>query len=163
MNNFAKYINDYTKDKKICILGFGREGKSTYRMLQKYCSCKSVTICDLNNIDASLANVSDDVELISGTEYQNDLNKFDIVFKSPGIVLKNHPDDLDCMITSETQVFFEFFRSQIVGITGTKGKSTVSSLIYHILNESGRDCRLAGNIGIPVFDIAEDITPDTII
>jgi len=163
LNNFAKYINDYTKDKKICILGFGREGKSTYRMLQKYCSCKSVTICDLNNIDASLANVSDDVELISGTEYQNDLNKFDIVFKSPGIVLKNHPDDLDCMITSETQVFFEFFRSQIVGITGTKGKSTVSSLIYHILNESGRDCRLAGNIGIPVFDIAEDITPDTII
>jgi UDP-N-acetylmuramoylalanine--D-glutamate ligase len=110
-------------------------------------------------VNRSVNNLPENIEIISGETYQDNLDDFDIVFKSPGIVLKK----TGCNITSETQVFFEFFRSQIVGITGTKGKSTVSSLIYHILRESGRDCRLAGNIGIPVFDIAEDITPETII
>ncbi|MBQ8296233.1 MAG: UDP-N-acetylmuramoyl-L-alanine--D-glutamate ligase [Ruminococcus sp.] len=132
-------------------------------MLDKYCNCKSITICDLNSVDKEANNLPESVKIITGESYQDSLGSFDILFKSPGIVLKSSPDTLDCLITSETQVFFEFFRSQIVGITGTKGKSTVSSLIYHILKESGKDCRLAGNIGIPVFDIAEDIAPETII
>lgn len=159
MNNFAEYLKNYTENKSVCILGFGREGKSTYRLLKKYCNCKSVTICDLNKVDRKAEHISESVEIVTGENYQEDLNRFDMVFKSPGIVMKKH----DCHITSETQVFFEFFRSQIIGITGTKGKSTVSSLIYHILKENGFDCRLAGNIGVPVFDIAEDITPETII
>ena len=129
MNNFAEFLKNYTENKSICILGFGREGKSTYRLLEKYCSCKSVTICDLNNIDPKANELPETVKIITGQNYQDDLNNFDIVFKSPGIVMTNH----DCNITSETQVFFEFFRDQIIGITGTKGKSTVSSLIYHIL------------------------------
>ena len=161
MNNFAEYLKKFTENKKVCLLGFGREGKATYRMLDKYCDCRSVTICDLNDIDRSANDLPDSVEIISGKKYQDSLDSFDIVFKSPGIVLQNK--EPDCLITSETQVFFEFFRSQIIGITGTKGKSTVTSLIYHILKESGFDCRIAGNIGIPVFDIAEDISPDTVI
>ncbi len=163
MNNFLNYLSEYTKDKNVCILGFGREGKSTYRLLEKCGSCQSVTISDLNPIDREAQGLPQSIRLITGADYQSSLDEFDIVFKSPGIVLDNQPEKLRCTITSETQVFFEFFRSQIVGITGTKGKSTVSSLIYHILRESGKDCRLAGNIGIPVFDIAEDVTPETII
>lgn len=163
MNEFGKYLNGYTKNKKVCILGYGREGKSTYRMLEKYCSCGSVTICDLNPVDREANRLPENVKIIIGEEYQASLNDFDIVFKSPGIVLKSSPSVLECEISSETQLFFEYFRSQIVGITGTKGKSTVSSLIYHILKESGKDCFLAGNIGIPVFDIAEAITDKSII
>lgn len=163
MNNFSEYVRKYTLNKSVCILGFGREGKSTYRILSEYCDCKSVTICDINSIDREANKLPDSVNIISGESYQDSLGDFDIVFKSPGIVLKKSPAELNCEITSETQIFFSFFRSQIIGITGTKGKSTVSSLIYHILKESGMDCRIAGNIGIPVFDIAEDITPGTII
>lgn len=163
MNKFVEYLKEYTGNKSVCILGFGREGKSTYRMLKRYCGCKSITICDLNSVDRIAADLPEEVEIVNGEGYQDSLDSFDLVFKSPGIVLKNCPGELSCEITSETQLFFSFFRSQIVGITGTKGKSTVSSLIYHILRESGRDCRLAGNIGIPVFDIAEDIAPETII
>ena len=163
MNDFTQYISEYTKDKSVCILGFGREGRSTYRILVQYCSPKSVTIADLNPVDREKNELPENVGLICGEEYQDSLSDFDIVFKSPGIVLKKQPSELDCLITSETQVFFEVFREQIVGITGTKGKSTTSSLIYHIFRESGKDTRLAGNIGIPVFDIAEDITDDTII
>ena len=163
MNNFAEYIKKYTDGKTVCILGFGREGKSTYRILQKYCTPSAIAVADLNNVDRSANELPEEVELICGNDYQKELDRFDIVFKSPGIVLEKQPSELKCEITSETQVFFTVFRDQIIGITGTKGKSTVTSLIYHILHESGKDCRIAGNIGIPVFDIAEDVNDDTIV
>ena len=160
---FIEYIQNYTAGKSVCILGFGREGKSTYNILKKYCTPSKIAICDLYNVDREANNLPDDVKLICGESYQECLDDFDMVFKSPGIVLNKQPKELKCLITSETQVFFEVYREQIIGITGTKGKSTVTSLIYHILKESGKDCRLAGNIGIPVFDIAEGMTEDTLV
>lgn len=163
MNNFTEYLKKYTENKSVCILGFGREGKSTYRLLDKYCSPESVAISDLNPVDRTANGLPENVGIITGENYQDCLDDFDIVFKSPGIVLKKSPSELECEITSETQVFFTVFREQIIGITGTKGKSTVSSLIYHILKESGKDTYLVGNIGVPVFDIAEDVKERTII
>lgn len=159
MNKFVEYIKKYTENKSVCILGFGREGKSTYNILTKYCSPSAIAVADINKID----DLSESVELICGENYQKSLDDFDLVFKSPGIVLEKQQSELKCLITSETQVFFEVYREQIIGITGTKGKSTVTSLIYHILKESGKDCRIAGNIGIPVFDIAESMTDETIV
>lgn len=161
MNNFAEYISNYTNGKSVCILGFGREGKSTYRIIRKYCSPSSIAIADLNEVDRTANELPASVELICGKDYQKSLDRFDLVFKSPGIVLEKQPSELECEITSETQVFFSVFRDQIIGITGTKGKSTVTSLLYHILRESGKDVRIAGNIGIPVFDIAEGVEPET--
>lgn len=161
MNKFTDYLKNYTENKSVSILGFGREGRSTYKMLEKYCNCSSITICDLNPVDRQSNNLSDSIGIITGETYQDSLSDFDIVFKSPGIVLKDDIASLECDITSETQIFFTVFRSQITGITGTKGKSTVSSLIYHILKESGHDCLFAGNIGIPVFDIAESVNDNT--
>ena len=163
MKQFSEYIKDYTDNKTICILGFGREGKSTYKMIEKYCSPKALAIADLNDIDREANGIPENVELICGKDYQQCLDRFDMVFKSPGIVLEKPVSQLKCQITCETQVFFECFREQIIGITGTKGKSTVTSLIYHVLDESGIDCRIAGNIGIPVFDIAEGMNEDTIV
>lgn len=159
MNKFAEYVKKYTENKSVCILGFGREGKSTYNILTKYCSPSEIAVADINTVNG----LPENVKLICGADYQKLLNDFDIVFKSPGIVLEKQPSELKCLITSETQVFFEVYREQIIGITGTKGKSTVTSLIYHILHENGVDCRIAGNIGIPVFDIAESVTDKTIV
>ncbi len=163
MNKFAEYIKNYTNGKSVCILGFGREGKATYKIFEKYCAPSELVIADLNNIDRLANNLPEHVGLICGKDYQKCLDTYDIVFKSPGIVLEKKPSELSCEITSETQVFFSVFREQIIGITGTKGKSTVTSLIYHIFRESGKDTRIAGNIGIPVFNIADDINDDTII
>ncbi|MDE6776247.1 MAG: UDP-N-acetylmuramoyl-L-alanine--D-glutamate ligase [Ruminococcus sp.] len=154
-----EYIKNYTENKSVCILGFGREGKSTYNILSEYCSPSEIAVADINKIN----NLPESIRIISGQDYQKSLDDFDLVFKSPGIVLEKQPSELKCLITSETQVFFEVYREQIIGITGTKGKSTVTSLIYHILKESGKDCRIAGNIGIPVFDIAEDMTENTVV
>ena len=163
MNKFIEFIKQYTENKSVCILGFGREGKSTYRIISQYCSPASIAIADLNPVDPAANSLPESVKLVCGKDYQKSLNDFDIVFKSPGIVLEKSPAELECLISCETQVFFEVFRDQIIGITGTKGKSTVTSLIYHILKESGKDCRIAGNIGIPVFDIAEDMGAETVV
>ncbi len=163
MNRFIDYIKDLTRDKTVCILGFGREGKSTYRILSEFCSPAAVTIADLNPVDKEKNSLPDSVDIVCGSMYQNCLDRFDLVFKSPGIVLETSPGSLKCTVTSETQIFFSVYRDQIIGITGTKGKSTVTSLIYHVLKESGRDAKLAGNIGIPVFDIVPDMKADSIV
>lgn len=163
MNRFCEYIRKYTDGKSVCILGFGREGRSTYKILEKYGAQSSLAVADLNPVDREENGLPDSVELICGKDYQECLDRFDMVFKSPGIVLEKNLSELKCMITCETQVFFEVFREQIIGITGTKGKSTVTSLIYHVLHESGVDCRIAGNIGIPVFDIAEGMQEYTLV
>ncbi len=73
---------------------------------------------------------------------------FSIVYKSPGIPLsKVKLASSKTRITSLTNLFFEKAKGTIIGITGTKGKSTVSSLIYHILKNADKDAKLIGNIG----------------
>lgn len=153
-------IKNCIKDKKVLILGFGREGKSTYKMLEKAGGYESLAIADLNPITDTL---KENVTLITGKDYQAALNDYDVVFKSPGIVLEHEFDNYTCSIVSQTELFFQRFRNQIIGITGTKGKSTTTTLLYHVLKEAGIPCVLAGNIGIPAFDIAEEVGKDTII
>ncbi|MBQ9897929.1 MAG: UDP-N-acetylmuramoyl-L-alanine--D-glutamate ligase [Ruminococcus sp.] len=163
MNKFAEYLNKYAAGKSVCILGFGREGRSTYVRLAQYCSVSRIAVADLNPVDRAKNELPDSVELICGADYQKRLDEFDIVFKSPGIVLEVPPEQHKCDITCETQIFFSVYRKQIIGITGTKGKSTTTSLIFHVLDKAGLDCRIAGNIGIPVFDIADSMNDDTIV
>lgn len=155
-----KTIEKYIKNKKVLILGFGREGKSTYHMLEKVGGYESLTIADLNPVNYDL---SKEVQVLTGENYQKTLNDYDLVMKSPGIVLEQDISTYACKIASQTELFFERFREQIVGITGTKGKSTTTTLLYHILKENQKDCILAGNIGIPAFDIAEEVTENSII
>ena len=151
-------IEPWVKGKKVLILGFGREGKSTFRLLKKLGICEKIDIADIASPKES---VDGDALWISGPDYQKCLDNYDVVFKSPGIVLERPIGEYRCQILSQTEVFVSCFRDQIIGITGTKGKSTVTTLVYHLLKESGMDALLVGNIGIPAFDHIEEITPDT--
>lgn len=157
------------RGKRILILGFGREGKSSLAFLQKYLPHAIVGIADNNESAFKNLNINPDnplspnnPKLYFGDNYFDAVNDYDIVLKTPGISLKDKDIDLS-KITSQTDLFLEEFHNQIIGITGTKGKSTTSTLIYHLLKESGRDAILAGNIGIPIFDIIEQITNKSII
>lgn len=165
-------LHELIKDKKILILGFGREGRSTLNRILEVGDAASITIADGNEAltlpaAMEITTLSGDkksvftegISLLTGIHYMDSLDDYDIVFKSPGVVLPKAADDYPCLITSQTEVFFEVYREQIIGITGTKGKSTTSTLLYYILRESGMDTVLAGNIGIPFFDILEQITP----
>ena len=63
----------------------------------------------------------------------------------------------------ETKVFFEESKGKIIGVTGTKGKGTTSTLIYQILKNSGKDVFLAGNIGIPMLQLLPKLTKKSIV
>ena len=98
----------------------------------------------------------------SGERYLEAIYDYDIVIKTPGISLKD-VDTKGVEITSQTDLFLSQFHHQTIGISGTKGKSTTTSMIYHLLKESGRDAILTGNIGIPCFDVMERIHEDSIV
>ena len=147
--------------KRILIAGFGREGKSTLRFLQQYMPDATVGIADKN--EAAFQDIDKErYNLYFGDDYLRASSDYDIVIKTPGISVKDIDIDLS-KITSQTDLFLEAFHNQVIGITGTKGKSTTSTLIYHLIKESGNDVILAGNIGIPILDCVNDISKRTII
>lgn len=155
-----KLLSEIIKDKRILILGYGREGKSTLKTLLKVSGYKSITVADSRDVSMELP---EGIMLITGEEYLLHINEYDLCFKSPGIVLPKDTSEYTSEITSETEVFIRAYRNKVIGITGTKGKSTTSSLLNHVLKSAGRPVLFAGNIGIPVFEIAGEVKDDSVI
>ena len=151
-------IFERLKGKKVLVLGFGREGRSSFSFINNNIPVAELAVADRNA--AALSDVP--VTSFSGEHYLDALNDYDVVIKTPGISLKDIDVDIS-KITSQTDLFLEAFHSQIIGVTGTKGKSTTSSLIHHLLKSSGRKSFLVGNIGVPVFEIMDKVTSDSII
>ena len=147
---------NYFKDKKILILGFGREGKSTYNLIRKYLPTQTLYIADkTEGIEDTLELQGDKyVKCITGEGYLQNLKDYDIIMKSPGISFaKLDTSEFEHKIKSQLELFLEYFDNiTTIGITGTKGKSTTSSLIYNVLKDQNRKCELLGNIGVPVFE-----------
>ncbi len=153
-----KDIAKHLKGKSILILGYGREGKSALKFVRAYLPDAKVAVADAKELDLK------DVESFSGDDYLKQCENFDVIIKSPGIPVKdNFSAENRAKITSCVDLFLQFCPNPIIGVTGTKGKSTTSSLIHHILKECGMDAILAGNIGLSVFDIMDDIRSNTII
>lgn len=155
------FIFKRLRGKKILVAGYGREGKSTLRFLQKFLPNAVVGIADKNE-SATQDLDKERFKIYSGDGYLDASSDYDIVIKTPGISVKDL-DIEESKISSQTDLFLEAFHNQIIGVTGTKGKSTTSSLIYHLLKESGKDVVLAGNIGIPILDCISNINKRTII
>lgn len=156
-------IINFLKDKKIAILGFGVEGKSTYNFIRKYLPNQQVDILFKCRGEATLPEEDKFAKLIVGEDYLNNLERYDIILKSPGISFK----DIDITkfeekISSQLELFLEYTKSLCIGITGTKGKSTTSSLIYEMIKDQNKDVELLGNIGTPIFDEIEKIKENTI-
>ncbi|MBO5138026.1 MAG: UDP-N-acetylmuramoyl-L-alanine--D-glutamate ligase [Bacilli bacterium] len=158
-------IVDLLRNKSIAILGFGKEGKSSYNFIRRHLGDVQITIIDKNDIASSLELLSDcNVKIIWGDDYLNHLDGYDIILKSPGISFK----DIDITsfrdsIYSQIELILEVDRKNVIGITGTKGKSTTSSLIYNVFKEQGKDVFLLGNIGNPIFDDVDRFSDDTIL
>jgi len=163
-------INDliqYFKDKKILILGFGKEGQSTYKLIRKYLENQPLYIADSReNFEKNydFLNLDSNALFISGENYLNNLDDYDIIMKSPGISFVGiDTTKYYHKIKSQLELLLEFFNVFTIGITGTKGKSTTSSLIYKIIKDQNLKTALLGNIGIPVFDSIESIEQDMIL
>lgn len=137
---------------KVALVGFGVENQAVYR----YFAAKgvSVTVCDQNPAIALPEGVQGNL----GPGYLNNLGNFDLVVRSVGIhpkvILEKNPG-IEARITTAVNLFFEECKTPIVGVTGTKGKGTTSTLIHKILEAAGKKTVLAGNIGTPMLDVLE--------
>lgn len=156
-------IIEFFKDKKIVIVGFGREGISAYKLIRKHYPKLPLTIADRSPL-IHLEDFPEDkhLKIVAGEEYDQNLNQYEVILKSPGVNFNN----LNYFIPKEkfvtqTELFLMAYGDNVIGVTGTKGKSTTASLIYHILSNSVGNTVLAGNIGTPFFDIIEQIDDDT--
>lgn len=143
---------EYFKAPTVLILGFGKEGQSTYSFIRKFYPDKKIAIADKRELKIDDKNVI----LYTGENYLDCINDFDIVMQSPGISLRDVRIDDSTEITGQMDLFLRFAECVKIGITGTKGKTTTTTLIYNIVKASGRKCALIGNIGIPVFESLDD-------
>ncbi len=137
----------------IALVGFGVENQSAYRYWAARMA--DITVCD-KNLDITLP---DGVTGQLGDAYLDNLGRFDVVVRTvgmhPRVILDRNPG-IESKITTAVNLFFEECRTPIIGVTGTKGKGTTSTLIHQILLASGKKSLLAGNIGTPMLDVLEE-------
>ncbi|MBQ7654218.1 MAG: UDP-N-acetylmuramoyl-L-alanine--D-glutamate ligase [Clostridia bacterium] len=152
----SEKIAEYFDGKKVLVLGFGREGKATFDFLRKNYPDMTLTVADKRE----LAPPDEKTRVICGEKYLESINEFDVVMQSPGISLRDVKVDPSTEITGEMDLFLRFADCFKIGITGTKGKTTTTTLIYNMVKQSGRKCCLLGNIGVPVFECLDTIDKD---
>ncbi len=108
--------------------------------------------------------VSKGVSFSLGANYLESLQGFDYIFRSPSMRpdVKEVLDEVQrgAILTSEIEMLIELCPSTIVGITGSDGKTTTTTLIYNILKEEGYSCYLGGNIGVPLFSKIDQMVPE---
>jgi len=130
--------------KNVAILGYGREGRAMTKALEKYAPNAEITICDMND-QSQITNHKSQL----GDNWLNNLDQFDVIIKSPGIPPNSQLSPLNSKLTNSSQIFLDSIDPQttVIGVTGSKGKSTTASLITAILKEAGKEVTLVGNIG----------------
>lgn len=155
---------------KIAIIGFGVEGKAVADYLVK--KGHEITVCDVGDVAPknTPGQKSLNLHFRCGANYLNDLHEFDLIFRSPGIPCSlGEFDAVRGKLTSETKYFFEKCPCEIVGVTGTKGKGTVVTLLNEMLVETmkkrGDDSKvyLGGNIGTPPLAFLDSLAPKDLV
>lgn len=145
--------------KRVVILGFGREGKSWLEILLRLGCCAEIAVADMNPLELE----NPDIMPISGEHYLEECAEFDIILQSPGVVVKNRlSPQSKAKILTQTDLLLRLKPCRIIGVTGTKGKSTTSSLIYHFLEANNIPAMLIGNIGVPPLKRLEEMSEDTV-
>jgi len=166
---------------KIAVIGHGIEGKAMLEYLVKH-GYGNVTVCD-QKVKLG-AKMPDGVSVKLGKHYLEGLEEFDVIFRSPGVA-HHDPSIVEARlagreVTSPTQYFLDHCPCKVIGVTGTKGKGTTSTLIYEILKKGfgrgkargrgaggrGRDARkvyLGGNIGNPPIEFLNKLKGNDVV
>lgn len=166
LEEFCKYI----KGRKVAIIGLGVSNVPLLDYL--YNLGAKITVFDkreIDNIDKDILDkiTNRNIEFSFGSRNLSKLSGFDIIFRSPTC----RPDTKElveeekrgAIITSEIEMLLELCPGTVIGITGSDGKTTTTSLIYEIIKEQGYNCYLGGNIGYPIFTQIDQMKPDDII
>ena len=163
-------FNNYLKNRKVAIIGLG---VSNIPLIDYLHDCKSnVTVFDGKEIDDIDKNIIDKIVNYGmmfhfGKGYLEKLVGFDIIFRSPSC-LPTVPElvaesNRGAIITTEIEMLMELTPGLVIGVTGSDGKTTTTTLIYEILKKDGYNCYLGGNIGTPLFTKVSEMVPDDII
>ena len=163
-------FNNYLKGKKVAIIGLGVSNLPLLKYM--YEKNAKVTVFDekekeeiqrklLERLDKYNANA------FFGKNCFENLKNFDIIFRSPSC-LPTRPElvlekNQGAIVTSEIEMLMKLCPCRVIGVTGSDGKTTTTSLIYSILKKAGYNTYLGGNIGIPLFTKLDEMKPNDIL
>lgn len=144
MYTISMTIEQLRTYKTICLLGYGVEGQMTEKFIKKFHPKTRLIISDYHD----------------GEDYYKHQHEADLSIRTPFL----SPDLITTNYTTATNLFFGNITNKVIGITGTKGKSTTTSLTHHVLQQAGVKSRLLGNIGIPMLSlfVEGEVDPDEI-
>ena len=158
------------KMSKIFVLGIARSGYEVSKYLSKYNN--EIIVTDAKEQDEDkvkeLERLGVKVVITDKPEELLD-NTYDVVIKNPGIKYTNplivKADTLNIPVINEVEAASYFFPEglQVIGVTGSNGKTTTTNLINEMLKKDGKKVIMAGNMGIPVCSVLNDLTSDTIL
>jgi UDP-N-acetylmuramoylalanine--D-glutamate ligase len=143
------------KNKKVLVMGLGLIGGGVSLIKWLVKQKAKITVTDLktkNELKPSLRKLKNlPIKYVLGRHRKIDFKRADLIIKNPA-VLNNSPYLEEARknkipIETDLSLFFNFFKGLVIGVTGTKGKSTTSTLIYEILKSAKKKVFLAGNIG----------------
>lgn len=170
MNNTKlEEFNDSLKNKKVAVIGLGVSNKPLIEYLHNLRA--EITVFDNKEeekIDTEILKQLEKYQINKsfGKNYLSKLKGFDIIFKSPSCRadLPEIEEEVKngAKLTSEIELVLELSPSTIIGVTGSDGKTTTTSLIYEILKNKYK-CYLGGNIGIPLFTKISEMKPEDIV
>lgn len=170
MNNTKlEEFNNSLKNKRVAVIGLGVSNKPLIEYL--YNLQAEITVFDNKEeekIDAEILKQLEKYQINKsfGKNYLSKLKGFDIIFKSPSCRadLPEIEEEVKngAKLTSEIELVLELSPSTIIGVTGSDGKTTTTSLIYEILKNKYK-CYLGGNIGIPLFTKISEMKPEDIV
>ena len=168
-NEKLEELNKFLRNSKIAIIGLG---VSNVPLLDYMYNLKTeVTVFDDREIEKIPKDILDKVTDYSfkfsfGINCLKKLVGFDIVFRAPSCLPTREELKLEeekgAIITTEIEMFMKVFPGKIIGVTGSDGKTTTTTLIYEILKNNGYNCFLGGNVGIPLFTKLNKTKPEDI-
>ena len=158
------------ENKKILILGAAKSGIAVAKLLAN--KNNDITLCDLNDLDEKVKNELESLNIkIIITKNQIDLidESYDLIVKNPAIasvsplIKKCH--ELNLRVENEMEVAYHYLPKnvKIIGVTGSNGKTTTTTIIYEMLKCCGFSVKLGGNIGYPLAEILPTIKENDIV
>ncbi len=163
----------FFKGKKVTVFGLGLNmgGVGTVRFLAEH-GAREIVVTDIKTREELAPSMEKlakykQITYVLGQHRPEDFSHTDMVIKNPGIPWTNEyiraAEQAGVPVEMDSSLFFRFSKAPIIGVTGTKGKTTTASLIAHILQAAGRDVVRAGIGQVGVLSVLEKISPESVV